>query len=82
VSYLLLSTPGGYKRFTPGGRDTHRKVGPHDTEGVRCTLARFSSVMYGNVFRFTPLDALRKMNQDNNVCSMLTSNLMNEYDYV
>ena len=30
---LLLSTPGG--------RDTLRKVGPHDTEGVWCTLARF-----------------------------------------
>jgi len=41
----LAITSGGYKRFTPGGRDTLHKVGPHDTEGVRCTLARFSSVM-------------------------------------
>jgi len=30
MSYILLSTPGGYKRFTLGGRDTLCKVGPHD----------------------------------------------------
>ena len=73
---------GGYKRFTPGGRDTLLKVGPHDTEEVRCTLARFSSVMYGIVLGVTPPGALRKMNQDDNVCLTLTSNIMNEYDYV
>jgi len=38
--------------------------------------------MYGIVLGVTPLDTLRKMNSDNNVCSMLTSNIMNEYDYV
>ena len=74
--------PGGCKRFTPGGRDTLRKVGPHDTKGVRCTLARFSSVMYEIVLGVTPPDTLRKMNSDNNVCSTLTSNIMIEYDYV
>jgi len=30
MSCLLQSTPGGFKRFTLGGRDTLRKVGPHD----------------------------------------------------
>jgi len=49
VSWLLLSTLGGYKRFTLGGRDTLRKVGPHDTEGVRCSLARF----IGYVWEYT-----------------------------
>ena len=29
----------------------------------------------------TPPGAFRKMNSDNNVCSTLTSNIMNEYDY-
>jgi len=81
VSCLLISTPGGYKRLTPGGRDTLRKVGPHDTEEVRCTLARNSSVMYGIVLEVTPPDTLRKMNSDNIVCSTLTSNIMNEHDY-
>jgi len=38
--------------------------------------------MYGIVLGVTPLDALRKMNSDNNVCSTLTSNIMNEHDYV
>jgi len=69
------------KRFTLWGRDKLRKGGPHDTEGVRCTLARFSSVMYGIVLRVTPPDAFRKMNSDNIVCSTLTPNIMNEYDY-
>jgi len=73
---------GGFQAVLVRGRVTHRKVGPHDTEGVRCTLARFSSVMYGIVLGVTPPDALRKMNSDNNVCSTLTSNIMNEYDYV
>jgi len=81
VSCLLLSTPGGYKRFTLGGRDTLRKVGLHDTEGVRCTLARFSSVMYGIVLGVTPSDTLRRMNQDNIVCCTLTSNIMNDYEH-
>jgi len=38
--------------------------------------------MYGIVLGVTPPDTLRKMNSDNNVCSTLTSNIMNEYDYV
>jgi hypothetical protein len=38
--------------------------------------------MSGIVLGVTPLDAFRKMNQDNNSCSTLTSNLMNEYNYV
>jgi hypothetical protein len=42
--------------------------------------------MYGILLGVTPPGAPRKMNQDNNVCSTLTSNLMNEgmnkYDYV
>jgi len=69
-------------RFSPGERDKLRKGGPHVTEGVRCTLVRFSSVMYGIVLGVTPLDTLCKMNSDNNVCSTLTSNITNEYDYV
>jgi len=72
----------GFQEVFVRGRVTHRKVGLHDIEGVRCTLARFSSVMYGIVLRVTPPDALCKMNSDNNVCSTLTSNIMNEYDYV
>jgi len=44
VVSLVIHAKGDFKRFTPGGRDTLRKVGPHDTEGVRCTLARNSSV--------------------------------------
>lgn len=35
--------------------------------------------MYGIVLEVTPPDTLRKMNQDNIVCSTLTSNLMNEW---
>jgi len=62
-------------------RDTLRKVGPYDTEGVRCTLARFSSIMYGIVLGVTPPDTLRKINSDNVVCYTLTSNIKNEYDY-
>jgi len=73
---------GGYERFSLGERDKLRKGGPHVIEGVRCTLARNSSVMYGIVLGVTPPDALRKMNSDNNVCSTLTSNIMNEHDYV
>jgi len=73
---------GGYERFSPGEWDKLRKGGPHVTEGVRCTLARFSSVMSGIVLGVTPPDALRKMNSDNNVCSTLTSNIMNEHDYL
>jgi len=38
--------------------------------------------MYGIVLRVTPPDTLRKMNPDNTECSTLTSNIMNEYDYV
>jgi len=38
--------------------------------------------MYGIVLGVTPSDTLRKMNSDNNGCSTLTSNIMNEYDYV
>jgi len=38
--------------------------------------------MYGIVLGVTPPDTLRKMNSDNNVCSTLTSNIMNEHDYV
>jgi len=80
---LLWSTQGlDLKRFSPGERDKLRKGGPHLTEGVRCTSARFSSMMYGIVLGVTPPDALRKMNLDNNGCSTLTSNIMNEYDYV
>jgi len=82
VVSLAIHAKGDSKRFTFWGRVTHHKVGPHDTEGVRCTLGRFSSVMYGIVLGVTPPDALRKMNSDNNVCSTLTSNIMNEYDYV
>ena len=73
---------GGYERFSPGERDKLRKGGPHVTEGVRCTLARFLSVMYGIVLGVTPPDTLRKMNSDINVCSTLTSNIMNEHEYV
>jgi hypothetical protein len=53
--------------------------GPHVTEGVRCALDRFSSVMYGIVLGVTPPGALRKMSQDNYVCSTLT--YMYDYDY-
>jgi len=38
--------------------------------------------MYGIVLGVTPPDTLRKMNSDDNVCSTLTSNIMNEHDYV
>jgi hypothetical protein len=55
---------------------------PHDTEGVRYALARFSSVMYGIVLGVTPHGALRKMNQDNDC--LFNANIMNELtcDYV
>ena len=72
---------GGYERFTLGGQDTLRKVGPHGTEGVRCTLARFSLVNQGIVLGVTPPDSLRKMNQDNVVSYTLTSNIKNDYEY-
>ena len=72
---------GGFQEVLVRGWVTHRKVGPHGTEGVRCTLARFSSVMYGIVLGVTPPDTFRKMNSDNIVCSTLTPNIMNEYDY-
>ena len=38
--------------------------------------------MYGIVLGVTPPDTLRKMNSDINVCSTLTSNIMNEHEYV
>ena len=38
--------------------------------------------MYEIVLGVTPPDTLCKMNSDDNVYSMLTSNIMNEYDYV
>ena len=83
MSCLLRSTQGwDLKGFLLWERDKLRKGGPHATEGVRCTLARFSSVMYGIVLGVTPPDTLRKMNSDNNVCSTLTPNIMNEHDYV
>ena len=44
VVSLAIHAKGDSKRFTLGGRDTLRKVSPHGTERVRCTLARFSSV--------------------------------------
>jgi len=80
VVSLAIHAKGDSKRFTFWGRVTHRKVGPHDTEAVWCTLARNSSVMYGIVLRVTPHDTLRKMNSDNIVCSTLTSNIMNGYE--
>jgi len=83
VSCLLWSTQGwDLKGFLLWERDKLRKGGPHATEGVRYTLARFSSVMYGIVLGVTPPDTLRKMNSDNNAYSTLISNIMNEYDYV
>jgi hypothetical protein len=59
-----------------GIQEVHTRETGHDTEGVRCTLARFSSVMYAIVLGVTPPDTLRKINQDNYVCSTLTSNLI------
>ena len=41
VVSLAIHAKGDSKMFTFWGRVTHRKVGPHDTEGVQCTLARF-----------------------------------------
>jgi len=38
--------------------------------------------MYGIVLGVTPPDTLRKMNSDDNVCPTLTSNIMNEHNYV
>ena len=64
---------GGFQEVLVRGWVTHRKVGPQGTEGVWCTLARFSSVMYGIVLGVTPPGALRKMNQDNHDC--LNANL-------
>ena len=78
--YFRYPRQGGYERFSPGERDKFRKGGQHVTEEDRCTLARNSSVMYGIVLGVTPPDTLRKMNSDNNVCSTLTSNIMNEHD--
>jgi len=51
VVSLRYPRQGDTRGSRQGRRDTLRKVGPLDTEGVRCTLARFSSVMYGNIFR-------------------------------
>jgi hypothetical protein len=85
VSCLLRSTQGwDLKEFSPGERDKLRNGGPHVTEGVRCTLARFSSVMYGIVLGVTPPGALHKMNQDNDCLfnANLINEWMNEYDYV
>ena len=78
--YFRYPRQGGYERFSPGERDKFRKGGQHVTEEDRCTLASNSSVMYGIVLGVTPPDTLRKMNSDNNVCSTLTSNIMNEHD--
>ena len=58
----LWSTLGWIREILQGERDTLRKVGPHVTEGVRCALARFSSIIYGIVLGVTPPGALRKMN--------------------
>jgi len=56
----VIHAKGDTRGSHQGGRDTLRKVGPHDTEGLRCTLARYSSVKNGIVIRVTQLDAFRK----------------------
>jgi len=45
----------GIQEVHTRGRDTFRKVGPHDTEGVRCTLARFHRSCMGIYFGVTLL---------------------------
>jgi hypothetical protein len=77
----VIHAKGDTRGSRQRGRDTLRKVGPHDTEGVRCTLARFSSVKQGILLGVTPLNTLSNMNQDNVVCYTLTSNIKNDYEY-
>jgi hypothetical protein len=69
----------GYTRGSPRGTIQVVRE-PHDTEGVRCTLARITSVMYGIVLGVTPPGALRKMNQDNEC--LFNANRMNELMHV
>jgi len=61
----VIHAKGDTRGSRQGGRDTLRKIGPHDTEGIRYTLARNLSVMNGIVIGVTPLDTLRKSNSDN-----------------
>jgi len=51
VMSLRYPRQGDTRGSRQGGRDQPRKGGPHDTKGVWCTLARFSSVLYGDIFR-------------------------------
>jgi hypothetical protein len=67
----------GVLLWSPWERDKVRNGSPHVTEGVRYTLARFSSVMYEIVLGVTPPGDLRKMNKDNDC--LFNANLMNEW---
>jgi hypothetical protein len=57
MSCLSLSTPGGYERFTLGGRDTLHKVGPQDIKRspVLITDRNFTGFVMGLYFGVTPL---------------------------
>jgi len=57
MSCLSLSTLGGYERFTLGGRDTLRKVGPHDIKRspVLASDRNFTGYVMGLHSGVTPL---------------------------
>jgi hypothetical protein len=67
MSCLLQSTLGGYKMFTLGGRDTLRKVGPHDIKrSLMLTLDRkFIYYVMGMYLGLLHPVTLHKTNPDN-----------------
>jgi len=71
---LSLSMPGGYNRFSLGGRDTLRKIGPHDIKrsSMLASYMNFTGYVMGIYFGVLHSGLFRKMNLDNVVCYMLT----------
>jgi len=65
VVSLRYPAKGDTRGSRQEGRDKLHKGGPHDTEGVRYTLARNLSIMNEFVIGVTPLDTSRKNNSDN-----------------
>jgi len=83
ICYKLRS--GNYNQLSGGFRlclDRSARKGTFTTResGSSPQIGNLAGQQW-NVAGVTPPGAFRKMNSDNNVCSTLTSNIMNEYDY-
>jgi len=78
----VIHAKGDTRGSRQGGRDKLHKGGPHDTEGVRYTLARNLSVMNGFVIGVTPLDTFRKNDSVNTWSTTIPYTCDNDNDNV